>query len=129
MKSRFPLASLLGSAVLLASLLPSAAANSRGAAVAQAPQPVYYLALGSKAAVGYQPGPAADWTQGYVYQLRDLLAKTGPVELTDLAHRGECSDTFINGGLAADCAAKTVDSPSQLAEGIALILDHLVACA
>jgi len=124
MRTKFPFSALLISAIMLASLSPHLAAPSRGAAAVPAPTPLYYLALGSKAAIGYQMDPAVDWTHGYVYQVRDMLAATGPVELTNLAHRGECSDTFINGGLAADCSTKVIDSPSQMAEAVAFILDH-----
>lgn len=124
MKSKYALRSLLGSAILAAALLPSAAMNAQAAIAAPIPQADYYLALGDSLTVGFQPDPAVSWTHGWVYQLRDMLAKTAPIELTNLGHNGECSDTFISGGLAKDCPTKDVDSPSQLAEATGFIGDH-----
>src|SRR5579871_2849335 len=96
---------------------------SRGPALAAATQAhatpgTYYLALGDSLSVGYQPDTSASWTSGWVYQFRDKLATIHPIELQDLAIRGECSDTLIAGGLAADCPTKSLQSPSQLQEAV-----------
>jgi lysophospholipase L1-like esterase len=123
MKLKRTLAALLAGTSLAMSLFPIAG-HARVSAAATAPAPYYYLALGDSLTVGYQPDPMTSWTHGWVYQLRDMLKKTGQVELNNFGHRGECSDTFIHGGLLADCPTKDVTSPSQLAEATGFITDH-----
>lgn len=124
MKRAHTLAALLTGIALTAAQLPAGGRLPARAAGAGSAVRVNYLALGDSLTVGYQPDPRVPWTRGWVYQLRDYLAKSGPVELTNLGHRGECTDTFITGGIARDCPTKHVDSPSQLAGAVGFIKDH-----
>jgi lysophospholipase L1-like esterase len=124
MRSKHAKAGLVVGATVLMGLVPAAMGHPSAIAATAAPKPNYYLALGDSLTVGFQPGATSSWTNGWVYQLRDAMAKSSSVELNNYGHRGECSDTFITGGLAADCPTKTVDSPSQLAEALGFINDH-----
>jgi lysophospholipase L1-like esterase len=84
----------------------------------------FYLALGDSLSAGFQPDTSIAWTHGWVFQFDAMLNKVTPVQVTDIAIPGECSDTLIKGGLNADCSTKTVDSPSQLAEAVSFIKAH-----
>ncbi len=106
---------------LALSLLP---VNAVHAAAPAARHGVYYLALGDSLSDGYQPDKTVLRTHGWVYQFRDMLAKQSPIELTNLALGGECTGTFIKGGLSPTCATKTIDSPSQLGAGVAYLKAH-----
>ena len=84
----------------------------------------FYLALGDSLAAGYQPDPTVSWAHGWVFQFGAMLNKIAPVQVTDLAIPGECSDTLVQGGLNPDCPTKQTDSPSQLAEAVSFIKAH-----
>ncbi len=123
---RRPLVALCCATLVISALWSGDAAHARSHAAAKAPAVgSYYLALGDSLSVGYQPPIAAEsWTHGWVYQFRDMLNTIQPVELQDLAIRGECSFTMIKGGLDPACPTKSVDSPSQLAEAVTFLEDH-----
>lgn len=120
MNSKNAILGLLAGAALALSALP---AHHSLAAPAPA-KGIFYLALGDSLSAGYQPDPAISWAHGWVYQLRDILAKRAPTELTDLAIGGECTATFIRGGLSRGCPTKAVTSPSQMAEAVSYIKAH-----
>ena len=124
MKIARTLPGLLAGATLALTLLPAAGAHARVADAAAPRAGSYYLALGDSLTVGYQPDPSVAWTRGWVNRFHDALVRKGEIALANFGHRGECSDTFIKGGMAADCPTKLVDSPSQLAEATGLIRDH-----
>lgn len=110
---------------LLIALALSAIPASRGVAAAAAPKPgTFYLALGDSISLGFQPEPSVSWAHGWVYQFRDRLHTLGPVEVADIANGGECTDTMIKGGMAADCVTKPFTSPSQLDEAVAYLIGH-----
>jgi lysophospholipase L1-like esterase len=122
MKSKHYISALL-SVVLAVPLL----SGIDGHAQVRAAEPVrseFYLALGDGMTAGYQGDASFAWSDGWTFQLRDILAKTGSIELVDLGHTGECTDTFISGGTAKDCPKQT-GSPSQLAEATAFLEDHV----
>jgi lysophospholipase L1-like esterase len=123
---RGPLVALCSAALVVSALLSGGAVHARSSTAAKAPVlGTFYLALGDSLSVGYQPPIAAEsWTHGWVYQFRDMLNTIHPVELQDLAIRGECSFTLIKGGLDPACPTKSVDSPSQLAEAVTFLQDH-----
>lgn len=78
MKIQPTLASRLGGALLALALLPPAIGYARAEDI-PAPRADFYLALGDSLTVGFQPDPSVPWTRGWVYQLRDMLAKTAPI--------------------------------------------------
>lgn len=115
---RFSLA-LCAAVALALPALPAA-----GATPPAPRQGAYYLALGDSLSAGYQPDSAIPWTHGWVYQFQAMLAKRAPIVLTNLAIPGECTGTFIKGGLSVACHTKPVTTPSQLNEAVAYIRYH-----
>jgi lysophospholipase L1-like esterase len=125
MKRQHAFGTLLAGALVALAALPTHASHAQPVVAASVPhQGTYYLALGDSLSAGYQPDPSIVWTHGWVYQFRTMLAKHAPVELTNLALGGECTGTFIKGGLDPACPTKRVDSPAQLAEAVAFIKAH-----
>ena len=106
-------------------LVPASGGHATIRAAAAAPATETYLALGDGLTAGYQGDnpEVIPWSHGWAFQLRDMLAKTSPTELVDLGHTGECTDTFIKGGMAKDCP-KITNSPSQVAEASGFLADH-----
>jgi lysophospholipase L1-like esterase len=125
MNRKHAVLALVASAAVALTSFPMSRDHALAATAQAVPTPgTYYLALGDSLSVGYQPDTSASWTSGWVYQFRDKLATIHPIDLQDLAIRGECSDTLIAGGLAADCPTKQLNSPSQLQEAVTFLKDH-----
>ena len=62
----------------------------------------HYLALGDSLAYGYQPcikNNTCTNSEGYVYQLFQILQKKGTRDVTNYGCPGETSSTLINGGI------------------------------
>jgi lysophospholipase L1-like esterase len=120
-----PLVALCCAVLVIAASWPGGAVHARSTAAKAPVLGTFYLALGDSLSVGYQPPIAREsWTHGWVYLFRDMLNTIHPVELQNLAIRGECSFTLIKGGLDPACSTKVVDSPSQLAEAVTFLKDH-----
>jgi lysophospholipase L1-like esterase len=114
---------LLACACAALSLLPADGVLARQTAMP--PLSTSYLALGDDFAQGSQGAgislSRALRRQGYVYQFLYGLWHFRHVKLIDLAHTGECTGTFISGGLSSRCRTKIVSTPSQLTQAVALV--------
>lgn len=104
-----------------AAMVLSATSATYAHAATSTPHAAFYLALGDSLSAGYQPDPTISWENGWVYQFRAMLAQREPTVLTNLALGGECTGTFINGGLSPACPTKTISSPAQLAVAVAYL--------
>ena len=93
-----PLIALCCAVLVIAASWPGGAVHARSTAAKAPVLGTFYLALGDSLSVGYQPPIAREsWTHGWVYLFRDMLNTIHPVELQNLAIRGECSFTLIKG--------------------------------
>jgi hypothetical protein len=78
-----------------AALILSATSANLSHADTQTPQGAFYLALGDSLSAGYQEDPTVSWDHGWVFQLRDMLAKQEPTV-------GWADSTLLTKGVETD---------------------------